>query len=589
MQSPREFYTQQKETFTNTLHSTKKRLYTLSSIRLLVFIAMITGIYFSIGITYLPVVIGVLGFSLFLFLVSKYTDIKYKKEKLEALIEINQKELEAINGDYTFFDAGEAFSDADHAFCNDIDLFGKGSFFQAINRTVTDAGRKTLAQRLKANDITSIEQKQEGIKELQSMPEWQQDFRATASLVKTETDAETIIHWLKNYRSFTPKYAKLLVIGFSMISVLIISLAILGVLRENMIWVLLALGFGILSPYSKRIINLSQNTSKIQDIFQQYYKLLMQIEATDFSSDVLKEKHETIHSEAKKASQIVRAFSKALDALDQQNNIFFMIPANGFFLWSLWQAQRIEKWIASHKDQVENWFDVISFFDAEISLANFAFNHPHYIYPEINEDGNQTKVTSLGHPLVNEEKLVRNDFNVDKGQFFVITGANMAGKSTFLRTVSLHHVMANTGLPVCAASSTYMPIKLISSMRTSDSLSDDESYFFSELKRLKHIIDHIEGDTYFIVLDEILKGTNSKDKAEGSKKFLEKLTNSKSTGIIATHDLSLCKVAEEYAMVKNYYFDAYIENDELSFDYKFKEGICQNMNASFLLQKMGIV
>ena len=165
----------------------------------------------------------------------------------------------------------------------------------------------------------------------------------------------------------------------------------------------------------------------------------------------------------------------------------------------------------------------------------------------------------------------------------------MAGKSTFLRTVSLHIVMANVGLPVCASKSSYAPIKLITSMRTTDNLTEDSSYFFSELTRLKYIVNAIKTDDYFIILDEILKGTNSKDKAEGSKQFVEKLVASKSTGIIATHDLSLCQVENELPQVKNYYFDAFIENDELSFDYKFKKGICQNMNASFLLRKMEII
>ena len=165
----------------------------------------------------------------------------------------------------------------------------------------------------------------------------------------------------------------------------------------------------------------------------------------------------------------------------------------------------------------------------------------------------------------------------------------MAGKSTFLRTVSLHIVMANTGLPVCATASSYSPVKLITSMRTSDSLTDEASYFYSELTRLKFIVDAIAKEPYFIVLDEILKGTNSTDKAIGSKKFVEKLVAGNATGIIATHDLSLCRIEDELPKIKNYFFDAEIIDDELHFDYTFKEGVCKNMNASFLLKKMQIV
>lgn len=165
----------------------------------------------------------------------------------------------------------------------------------------------------------------------------------------------------------------------------------------------------------------------------------------------------------------------------------------------------------------------------------------------------------------------------------------MAGKSTFLRTVSLSIVMANIGLPVCAKRFEYVPIRLITSMRTSDSLADDESYFYSELKRLKFIVDEIDLKDYFIILDEILKGTNSKDKAIGSKKFVEKLVASQSTGIIATHDVSLCELEKELPQIQNYYFDAQIVENELYFDYTFQKGVCQNMNASFLLNKMKII
>lgn len=280
--------------------------------------------------------------------------------------------------------------------------------------------------------------------------------------------------------------------------------------------------------------------------------------------------------------------------------MLFGIFGNAFALWDLKQSYKIEKWITTYNHKVENWFMVIAFFDAQNSLANYVFNHPKHVFPKINNDNFTITAKNLGHPLLIENKRIDNDFNIKNDEFFIITGANMAGKSTFLRTVSLGIVMANIGLPVCAESFDYTPIKLITSMRTSDSLSDDESYFFSELKRLKYIVDAISNEAssfregqdvkkYFIILDEILKGTNSHDKAIGSRKFVEKLVNCNATGIIATHDLSLCEITKTLKEVKNYYFDAEIINDELHFDYTFKKGICQNMNASFLLKKMDIV
>ena len=253
------------------------------------------------------------------------------------------------------------------------------------------------------------------------------------------------------------------------------------------------------------------------------------------------------------------------------------------------QSHKIEQWIESYGKIIEDWFGVVSFFDATNSLGNYAFNHPEFVFPEIEKSEIVIQAKNLGHPLLDKSKRIDSDLNIENEQFFIVTGANMAGKSTFLRTVSLHIVMANIGLPVCAESSKYSPVKLITSMRTTDSLTDDSSYFFSELTRLKFIVDAIDKEPYFIVLDEILKGTNSTDKAIGSRKFVEKLVAGNATGIIATHDLSLCEIEKELDDVKNYFFDAEIVNDELYFDYKLKKGICENMNASFLLKKMKII
>jgi DNA mismatch repair ATPase MutS len=278
-----------------------------------------------------------------------------------------------------------------------------------------------------------------------------------------------------------------------------------------------------------------------------------------------------------------------LDALDNRNNMIGAIFGNGYFLTDLKNSYRIEQWIKQHANKVADWFDVVTFFDAYNSLGNYTFNHPDFVFPKIKNNDIVIKAEQLGHPLIQNKKRVDSDVTIANEQFFIVTGANMAGKSTFLRTVSLHIVMANVGLPVCAKSSEYSPVKLITSMRTSDSLADENSYFFSELTRLKYIVDAIQKEPYFIVLDEILKGTNSTDKAIGSRKFVEKLVASNATGIIATHDLSLCEIEQALEDVKNYYFDAEIVNDELYFDYKLKQGVCQNMNASFLLKKMDIV
>ena len=327
-----------------------------------------------------------------------------------------------------------------------------------------------------------------------------------------------------------------------------------------------------------------------KDVLSQYGKLIAAIEGQDFKADQLLGLKEKLKTKDQLASEVLEKLSREINQLDQRNNLLIAFLLNGFMLWDLRYTYRIEKWITDFDDAIEKWFDVVEEFDALNSLGNMVFTHPDYIFPTVsNSDELILEAEQLGHPLLPVNKRVDNSIHVGKGNFFIITGANMAGKSTFLRTVALSIVMANTGLPVCAKKYRYHPIKLISSMRTSDSLQKDESYFFSELKRLKYIVDELQKDTYFIILDEILKGTNSKDKAEGSKKFVQRLVASGSTGLIATHDLSLCTLADEYKQVENHYFEAEITNNELHFDYIFKNGICKNMNASFLLKKMEIV
>ena len=589
MQDPLQFYESEKQTFEKELSSLKKKLATSSTIRLIVFLAITLGIYFFFFISNLAIIITLVGIVLFLFLVSKHSDLKKKRDLIKSLIKINKTEIRVLNRDYFDLDDGSEFIDPLHFYSYDIDLFGKGSFFQYCNRTVTNEGKKKFVESLLKNNITNIENKQESIKELAQMPKWRQQFSAVASLAKAEYSAKLIINWIHSYKSTFPDFLSFLTIGFSLISVLITVLVSFSIINFQALVIWFFIGLGFSGFYLKKVSKLYEDASKAKDTFKQYHLLLDKIESTTFNSKILKEKQQAIQGELQNASIIFNQFSKTLDALDQRNNILIAIVANGLLLRDLKISFNIEKWIKKYHNQVENWFEVIAFFDAQNSLANFSFNHPNYVFPEINIDNKVIKSKNLGHVLLKDSLRIDNNFNIENEQFFIITGANMAGKSTFLRTVSLSIVMANMGLPVCANKFEYSPIKLITSMRTSDSLADDESYFFSELKRLKFIVDEINDDNYFIILDEILKGTNSTDKAIGSKKFVQKLVASNSTGIIATHDLSLCEIEKDLEEIKNYYFDAEIIDDELHFDYKLKNGICKNMNASFLLKKMKIV
>jgi len=589
MDNPNTYYQKHSETYQTEANSLYKKMTLFSTLRLLVFLLVAFGIYITYTNWQVAVGIAVAGILIFIFLLSKYTDIKTERQLKLALVEINKTELEIANGNFHNRDQGLQFQDPLHHYSLDIDLFGRGSFFQFINRTTINEGTQELANALTANNIDAIKKRQDVIKELASKPEWRQLYSATASLIKVETSAKSIITWLKEHQSFLPKAMLWIPYAFLAGTLAVFTLFFLKLISIGFLGYWLLFGLVITGRYLKKINDLASHTEKIKDTFKQYALLLNQIENETFTSELLLEKQKYIQSESQKASEIFNKLSKSLDALDNRNNFISAIFGNGYFLTDLKNSYKVEQWLVNYKNKVEDWFEVVSFFDAYNSLGNYAFNHPQYVYPTITNDTNVIKAKELGHPLLKVEKRVDNDLLIENEQFFIVTGANMAGKSTFLRTVSLHIVMSNVGLPICASSSTYNPVKLITSMRTSDSLTDESSYFFSELTRLKFIVDTIKQEPYFIILDEILKGTNSTDKAIGSRKFVEKLVASNATGIIATHDLSLCEIEKELEDVKNYYFDAEIINDELHFDYTFKTGICKNMNASFLLKKMEIV
>ncbi|WP_268223303.1 MutS-related protein [Sinomicrobium oceani] len=588
MPTPLSVYRENILQYQETLRKIKKQLLVSSIFRLTVFLVFGVLIYLAAGNTKLLTACILAGIALFLFLVSRHSNLQWKKRQLEELIALNETEIRVLDRCYGDLPDGEEFADPGHAFSQDTDLFGNRSFFQYLNRTALLPGRQKLAGFLTSNDTSAIPQKQEAVRELGEKLRFRQEFTAVARMIRTETNPETVINWLQAYQPFVSGLMPWIHRAFWMGSVVLTVLYFTDMVSGYALFLLFLTGLAMTSVRLKKINALAVQVSKAQDTFSQYHRLLAHIEEETFSSVMLREAQARVKRSSLQASATLKRFSKIIDALEQRNNFIFGALGNGFLLWDLYQSYRLEKWMMAYRHHVEDWFDVIHFTDAFNTLGNFRFNHPDYTFPVINSGAYVLKTVRGVHPLIDPAEAVKNDYAIRREEFFIVTGANMAGKSTFLRTVSLQIVMGNAGLPVCAEACEYNPVKLITSMRTVDSLADEASYFYAELRRLKYIVDAIGKEEYFIILDEILKGTNSTDKAIGSRKFVEKLVASDATGIIATHDLSLCEVADKIPQVKNYYFDAEIVNDELYFDYTFKEGICRNMNASFLLRKMKI-
>jgi DNA mismatch repair ATPase MutS len=276
--------------------------------------------------------------------------------------------------------------------------------------------------------------------------------------------------------------------------------------------------------------------------------------------------------------------------LNARLNFLTAVFVNSLFLYDLRCVYRLEKWKADNGSRLPKWLEAISQAEILSSVANFAYNHPHCQFPSIHQEY-AIRAENIGHPLLDPEECITNSVTIGPApSVLIITGANMAGKSTFLRSLGVNVVLALAGSPVYATSFRCPVIPLRSGMRTADSLKDHESYFYAELNRLKSIMDELrEGQPLFILLDEILKGTNSTDKQKGSIALVRQLLEHPCLGIVATHDLALGALSEQHSSVHNFCFEASIENDQLSFDYKLKPGLAQNMNATFLMKKMGII
>lgn len=587
--NPKLFYQENLNSLQKEALKLREKSRRISVFRFLVFIVTVALIYIFFDSYQEILIVLFIGIPLFVFFVFKYLDNQREQKIVDAKIDINKTEIDVLEHKFHNLEDGKEFTNPLHYYSNDVDLFGKGSFFQYINRTTTINGKQKLASILTENNFSNIKIKQKALQELSKKVYWRQHFSALASLVKVENSPTNILNWLTNYNiRFDTKFSKIPHL-FSLISSVLIIFVSFGILSLSYITIWFFLGLFITGRYLKKTSKVYEETDKIRDTIKQYQPLLQQIEVEKFEADMLVEKQKIIESANEKASIIFKKFIKILDAFDQRNNIIIAVVGNALFLREIRNAYKTERWLCDYKSVIEKWFAVVAFFDGYNSLSNVCFNHPDFVFPQISEENYIIKSQNLGHPLLQSNKRIDNDFTIEKSNFHIVTGANMAGKSTFLRTVSLSIVMANCGLPVCADIFLYKPIKLITSMRTVDSLTKDESYFYAELKRLKFIIEQLKVENYFVILDEILKGTNSKDKAIGSKQFLEKLNKTESTGIIATHDVSLCDLENDLPSVQNYFFEAEIKNDELYFDYKLKKGICKNMNASFLLKQMKIV
>lgn len=595
MTNPLEIYQQQIATHSNGLEKLEKRSVLFGWLRFLsLALAFVSLWWIWTNDLFILLPLTALFIGLFLFILAKHLNNNAAIENLRRLIQISKTEIEVLNHHFTHLPNGEEFKPENHEYSNDLDIFGRASLYQYINRCTSEQGKKLFANWfLGPSSSKIIVERQEAVKELAQQIEWRQQLQsyglANSITIATENKIE---NWIDEPSRFMNKtHWKLLRFVLPAISFTLLALHLANILPSNAFYPLIILMLAISLGISKLVMPEYAKLNKIAPQLETLSDSVGWIEKAIFKSELLAHLKNKYVDRSVRSSHTIKNLKTILDRTDIRLNPLVFIPLNTFVFWDLQQILILETWKKDNKHHIDDWFHSLAEIESLSSLGNLSFNNPAWAFPVITEQHGILSADALGHPLIPKENLVKNSFSTMKsGGLNLITGSNMAGKSTFLRSVGVNMVLAMMGSPVCAGSFTVSNMKVISSMRISDNLEENTSTFYAELKKLKDVIEAVyRYEKVFLLLDEILRGTNSADRHTGSKALIKQLIQHDAVGLIATHDLELAKLAEEFpATLHNYHFDVQVAGDELYFDYKLKRGVCNSMNASLLMKKIGI-
>ena len=542
--------------------------------------------------------LGVALCVLFLYFYIRNLDTKNDRKIADALALklVYEKEVAYQTGDYTKFDAGERYLQPTHPFTFDLDVFGQGSLFQRINRTISSGGSDYLAESLSGKWeslpttelLKHIEQRVKAIGELAKNEPFLSQFKAQGAEKPIDTaavkEAFGSIHALQIPSYFgNPTFRTLLyanLVGFYLSIFLSIG---------NFVPAFLPLWWGIFNFFlatfctHKYIKLVNEAISKLKDQVRGYVNMASLIEKQSFTAAHLCELKANLSGAMASFGQLERILQK----IDNRSNEIGIVLFNCFGLLDITIIRHFLRWQRTYEPITDQWIGASSIFDALVSMATFRLNEDKAEEATVVGDNEVSyKARSIYHPFLGE-KAVRNNFDIQNHEYYIITGANMAGKSTFLRTLGVNYILAMNGLPVFAEEMHVSVFRLFTNMRTTDDLTHGISYFNAELLRLKQLIASLDPNVpSLIILDEILKGTNSLDKLNGSRLFLEYISERNVTGVIATHDLELSKLEDESPQrFHNYSFEIELGTD-VTYTYKIGRGVARNQNATFLLKQI---
>ncbi len=592
MLNPEQFYQSKIKEYTAQLHALKSKSLTVSVMRLAIFLVLAFCIYriFKTELWQPWFFASILAAVSFILMVRFSVALAARKNLSAKLLFINQNELNILNGKLNAFD-----EDADNAgermHTSDLDIFGKNSLYHLLNRTTTIYGEQSLIHALNypllsKNDIVAHQQ---AIRILAGQPEKRQLITAYGLLNENKTGTKEIADWIGTPEKILTSRS-MAILRFALPALTIAGILIyLDSNNPILFGIAFLLSWLVIGNNSKYTNYQHQLIGKKEETLRQYGTILKAFSKTNNDGSVILHRLTAVSESA--VTQLLQ-LSKLSTFFDQRLNLLVGFFLNSIVLYDIQVMIELEKWKKKNRQRFDEWMNTMGEIEKLNSFASFHFNHPEYCLPAVEEQAPFVSATALGHPLIPAAKQVVNDITAGISEkLLLVTGSNMSGKSTFLRTVGVNLLLAQCGLPVCAGTFSFSPMQLLSSIRISDSLQENTSYFMAELKRLKQIInDAKNGQPSLVLIDEVLRGTNSDDKTYGSEELIRKLCSFNCLSVFATHDLSLSVLETALpGRVKNYCFESTIVNDELFFNYKLHTGVATNKNASFLMKKMGII
>lgn len=567
-------------------------------VKLFLFLILIVSVYSTFTKGFLPLFIGAsLGIFIIFIGFWLYQDNLHKKiDYLSGVIAINNRHLDRLSGKWDgFTDIGEEFINPEHPYGCDLDIVGKKSLFQFLNRTHTWYGRHAFAKDLLAPTYTKMElqKRQEAISELSKDIEFTNHMEYYFSKIGSDnTSTPDLVNNLKDSKPFiTHKIFKFFLIYAPILTVLFIAFMLIFQLKnlyltgatfafmQALLW---ALGFPKTQIYLGTISSTSYKLAP-------YSTVIEMLKDKKFHSEKLNQIQAQLSTSDESAAQAIKDLDKILAKMSVRNNLIIYFILNVFLLWDYQCAFMLEEWKSKYAHLSKKWFLALGEFESLLSFSTLGSVCNNICMPSLSDINKTIKARELGHPLLPNETRVNNDFSL-RDNIYIISGSNMSGKTTFLRTVGINLVLARTGSFVCAKHMAFSPLKIMTSMRIVDNLNEGISTFYAELKRIKAIIEAAKNDSNMIFLiDEIFRGTNSVDRLIGAKTVISKLNELNVTGIITTHDLELCQLANIYPRIDNYNFSEYYKDNKIYFDYKIKPGKSNTTNAKYLMKMIGII